>query len=205
MRNPHVLSTTRHWHRSDRTFHFLRLFSVWTILSKLIPLCIKCKVLDISSLSAMKIPQAGCPCRRCFLLPKPCRKSDVMTSFGLIDQSTVFSIIMSDRFFRGILGFWSPKVWSRDSRKTAIQSGGGEAPTNRGWTGCEKITYFFKETKTNIVISLFITDTCSYRICPKLRDLKAFQVTFKNQLSSSSFESSMLHIWKQLVPFIPYF
>jgi hypothetical protein len=51
------------------------------------------------------------------------------------------------------------------------------APSNQGWTGCNKITYFFKETKTNIVNSLFITD--SYRICQKLRDLKAFQVTFK--------------------------
>jgi hypothetical protein len=48
---------------------------------------------------------------------------------------------------------------------------------NQGWTGCDKMTYFFKETKTNIVNLLFITD--SYRICQKLRDLKAFQVTFK--------------------------
>jgi hypothetical protein len=41
------------------------------------------------------------------------------------------------------------------------------------------MTYFFKETKTNIVNLLFITD--SYRICQKLRDLKAFQVTFKRR------------------------
>jgi hypothetical protein len=53
------------------------------------------------------------------------------------------------------------------------------------------MTYFFKETKTNIVInSLFITD--SYRICQKLRDLKAFQVTFKICLASG------VHIHKAL-------
>jgi hypothetical protein len=28
MRNQHVLSATRRWHRSYRTLHFLRLFSV---------------------------------------------------------------------------------------------------------------------------------------------------------------------------------
>jgi hypothetical protein len=44
------------------------------------------------------------------------------------------------------------------------------------------MTYFFEKTKTkNIVNSLFITD--SYRICQKLRDLKAFQVTFNNVVS----------------------
>jgi hypothetical protein len=52
-----------------------------------------------------------------------------------------------------------------------------EAPANQGWTGCDKMTYFFKEIKPNIVNSWFITG--SYRICQKLRDLKAFQVTFK--------------------------
>jgi hypothetical protein len=68
MRNPHVWSPTRHWHRADRIFHFLRLFSVgscpkithlaysWRILSKLKPSCIKCKVLDISFVFPMKIP-----------------------------------------------------------------------------------------------------------------------------------------------------
>jgi hypothetical protein len=70
MRNRQVLSATRRWHRSDRTFHFLMLFSV---SSKLKPLCIKCKVLDISWVFPMKISQAGCRCRHCFLLPKLCR------------------------------------------------------------------------------------------------------------------------------------
>jgi hypothetical protein len=52
------------------------------------------------------------------------------------------------------------------------------SPANHGWTGCDKMTYFFKETKTDIVNSLFIAD--SYRICQKFRDFKAFhfQVTF---------------------------
>jgi hypothetical protein len=54
-----------------------------------------------------------------------------------------------------------------------------EAPANQGWTGCDKATYFFKEAKTNIVNSLFITD--SDRICKKLQDLKAFQVAFKSK------------------------
>jgi hypothetical protein len=77
----------------------------WRILSKLKPSCIKCKVLDISSVLPMKIPQAGCRWRHCFILPKPCRnfpwcgdvnreKSDVMSSFGLIDRSAVFCVIM---------------------------------------------------------------------------------------------------------------
>jgi hypothetical protein len=52
-----------------------------------------------------------------------------------------------------------------------------KAPANQGWTSCDKTTYFFKESKTNIVNSLFITD--SDRICQKFRDLKAFHVTFK--------------------------
>jgi hypothetical protein len=50
-----------------------------------------------------------------------------------------------------------------------------KAPANQGW-----MIYFFKETKTNIVNSLFITDN-SDRTCQKLRDLKAFQVTFKSR------------------------
>jgi hypothetical protein len=54
-----------------------------------------------------------------------------------------------------------------------------EAHARQGLTGCDKITYFFKETKTNLVNSLFRTN--SYRICQKLRDLKAIQVTFKTQ------------------------
>jgi hypothetical protein len=40
------------------------------------------------------------------------------------------------------------------------------------------MTYFFRENQTNIVNSLFITDSC--RMCQKLHDLKAIQVTFKD-------------------------
>jgi hypothetical protein len=69
-------------HRSYRTLHFLRLFSVSSCLK--ITHCDtysgriwkdfvhQCKVLNISSVFLMKIPQDSH--RQCFLLPKSCRK-----------------------------------------------------------------------------------------------------------------------------------
>jgi hypothetical protein len=67
MRNLHILSATRRWHRSYRTLHLLRLFSVSSRLK--ITHCDtysgkiwkefvhQCKVFDISSVLSMKIPQ----------------------------------------------------------------------------------------------------------------------------------------------------
>jgi hypothetical protein len=110
MRNPHVLSATRRWHRSDLTFHFLRLFSVSScpkITHLFLKDFVKTKPIDImhqmqsarylisfsDDNSTDRMPMH----RHCFLLPKPCRifprcdvnrdKSDVTTSFGLIDRT----------------------------------------------------------------------------------------------------------------------
>jgi hypothetical protein len=69
----------------------------------------QCRVLDISSVFPMKIPQdADVGLDIVFLLPKACRtvprcdvnryKSDVMTSFGLIDRSAAFCVIMRAGF-----------------------------------------------------------------------------------------------------------
>jgi hypothetical protein len=97
---------------SYMTVRFQRLQAAFALTSPLLRhTCIKCKVLDISSVFPMTIPQAGCRSRHCFRLPKPCRifprcdvnreKSDVMTYFGLIDRSDVFCVITRAGFLIG--------------------------------------------------------------------------------------------------------
>jgi hypothetical protein len=115
MRKLHVLSATWRWHRSYRTLRFLRLFSVCSCLK--ITHCDtysgriwkdfvhQCKVLDISSVFSIKIPQDAhtdnvffCQnsienCTPPFLrFDVNGDKSDVMTSFDMIDWSEVCQV-----------------------------------------------------------------------------------------------------------------
>jgi hypothetical protein len=99
MRKPHVLSATRRWHRSDRTLHFLRLFSVNScpkITHLFLKDFVKTKTIvhqmqrsrDLISFSELK------SCRTFPEYVVNRGKSDVMTSFGLIDRIAVFCVIM---------------------------------------------------------------------------------------------------------------
>jgi hypothetical protein len=108
MRNLHILSATRRWHRSYRTLHFLGLFTVRSCLK--ITHCDTYSGKIFASMQSYrylisffdKIPQDAyidnvlfCQnpvenCTQIFLRFGVDRdKSDVMTSFGMIDWSDV--------------------------------------------------------------------------------------------------------------------
>jgi hypothetical protein len=129
MRSLNMCIWTTHKNRAPRRgaasvvteFYFLRLFSVNScpkithcfgrILSKLIPSCIKRKLIDISSVFRVKnLQDAGIynvfldkSCRNmytCFAVLRQQRKSAVMTSLGLSARSAVYYITRSHSMSR---------------------------------------------------------------------------------------------------------